>query len=225
MIKTVFFDFDGTLADTARDLVGAANQQRIRAGLEALPFESLRTFSSQGAPGLLKAALGLTPEDDAYADTREQFLEDYYARMTDETVLFDGIPEVLSQLEHLGFQWGIVTNKAENLSFPIFKYLQLYDRSVANICGDTAARPKPFPDPLFLAAEQAKVAPTDCIYVGDDERDIIAGKAAGMKTIAISYGYWPDITSIPTWQADAIVDSPKTLLSAIIDLSKEDKSE
>ncbi|NOL52388.1 HAD family hydrolase [Pelistega suis] len=221
MIKTVFFDFDGTLADTARDLVGAANQQRIRAGLEPLPFESLRTFSSQGAPGLLKAALDLTPEDDAYASTREQFLKDYYARMTDETVLFDGIPELLNQLEQLGFQWGIVTNKAENLSFPIFKYLKLHDRSIANICGDTAARPKPFPDPLFLAAEHAKVAPEDCIYVGDDERDIIAGKAAGMKTIAISYGYWPDIASIPNWQADAIADSPKTLFSAILNLSKE----
>lgn len=224
MIKTVFFDFDGTLADTARDLVGAANQQRIRAGLEPLPFESLRTFSSQGAPGLLKAVLGLTPEDDAYASTRAQFLEDYYARMTEETVLFDGIPELLTQLEDLGFQWGIVTNKAENLSFPIFEYLQLYHRSIANICGDTAARPKPFPDPLFLAAERAKVAPTDCIYVGDDERDIIAGKAAGMKTIAISYGY-ADLSSIPSWQADAIADSPKSLLSAIINLSQEDKSE
>lgn len=222
MIKTVFFDFDGTLADTARDLVGAANQQRIRAGLEPLPFENLRTFSSQGAQGLLKAALGLTPKDDTYASAREQFLEDYYAQMTNETVLFDGIPEVLNQLEHLGFQWGIVTNKAENLSFPIFKYLKLYDRSIVNICGDTATRPKPFPDPLFLAAERAKVVPSECIYVGDDERDIIAGKAAGMKTIAISYGYWPDISSIPTWHADAIADSPKTLLSAIVDLSKED---
>lgn len=221
MIKTVFFDFDGTLADTARDLVGAANQQRIRAGLEPLPFENLRTFSSQGAPGLLNAALGLTPDDSAYPATREQFLEDYYARMTDETVLFDGIPEVLDQLEHQGFQWGIVTNKAENLSFPIFKYLNLYERSIANICGDTAARPKPFPDPLFLAAEQANVAAKDCIYVGDDERDIIAGKAAGMKTIAISYGYWSDVASIPNWQADAIVDSPKSLFSAILDLSKE----
>ncbi len=141
--------------------------------------------------------------------------------MTDETVLFDGIPELLNQLEQLGFQWGIVTNKAENLSFPIFKYLKLHNRSIANICGDTAARPKPFPDPLFLAAEHAKVAPEECIYVGDDERDIIAGKAAGMKTIAISYGYWPDITSIPNWQADAIADSPKTLFSAILNLSKE----
>lgn len=221
MIKTVFFDFDGTLADTARDLVGAANQQRIRAGLEPLPFESLRTFSSQGAPGLLKATLGLTPDDAAYPATREQFLKDYYARMMDETVLFDGISDVLDQLEAQGFQWGIVTNKAENLSFPIFKYLNLYDRSVANICGDTAARPKPFPDPLFLAAEQANVAAKDCIYVGDDERDIIAGKAAGMKTIAISYGYWPDVSSIPNWQADTIVDNPKALFSAILALSKE----
>lgn len=221
MIKTVFFDFDGTLADTARDLVGAANQQRIRAGLEPLPFESLRMFSSQGAPGLLKAALGLKPDDVAYASTRLQFLEDYYAHMTDETVLFTGIPALLDQLESVGFQWGIVTNKAENLSIPIFKHFNLYERSVANICGDTADRAKPFPDPLFLAAKHAKVLAQDCIYVGDDERDIIAGKAAGMKTIAVTYGYWPDIDSIPSWEADAIVDTPQALLSAILSLSKD----
>lgn len=220
MIKTVFFDFDGTLADTAQDLVGAANQQRIRAGLPPLPFDSLRTFSSQGAPGLLKAALGMETTDPRYEATRAQFLADYYAHMTDKTVLFDGIAELLDQLEATGFQWGIVTNKAENLSFPLFKHYGLYERSVANICGDTAARAKPFPDPLFLAAQHAQVRPEDCIYIGDDERDIIAGKAAGMKTIAIAYGYWPDTTTIPDWNADIIVDSPQTLFAAILTLSK-----
>lgn len=225
MIKTVFFDFDGTLADTAQDLVGAANQQRIRAGLAALSFESLRTFSSQGAPGLLKAALNLETSDPAYESTRAQFLEDYYAHMTDKTVLFEGIETLLDTLEAQGYQWGIVTNKAENLSFPLFKHYGLYERSVANICGDTAARPKPFPDPLLLAAQRANVLPEHCIYIGDDERDIIAGKAAGMKTIAIAYGYWPDPTSIPSWDADMIVDTPHALLSAILALSKESSDE
>lgn len=220
-MKTVFFDFDGTLADTAQDLVIASNKQRIRKGLEPLPFEDLRPFSSQGAVGLLGAALNLSPKDPEFEPIRQQFLDDYYAHMTDQTMLFKGIPEMLDQLESLGFQWGIVTNKAENLSFPIFKYLGLYDRSVANICGDTAARPKPFPDPLLLAAERANVHPSHCIYVGDDERDIIAGKASGMKTIAISYGYWPDISSIPTWGADAIADDPQSLLSAILALAKD----
>lgn len=215
MKKTVFFDFDGTLADTARDLVAAANQQRIRAGLEPLPFSALRHYASQGAPGLLGAALGLTTTDTSYMHIRAQFLEDYYAHMTDQSTLFDGIPTLLSRLEQEGYLWGIVTNKAENLSFPLFKHFGLYHRSVANICGDTATRAKPFPDPLFLAAERAGVAPEDCIYVGDDERDIMAGKAAGMKTIAVTYGYCPNHTIIPTWGADCIVHTPDELWEAI----------
>lgn len=222
MKKTVFFDFDGTLADTAPDLVKAANQQRIYRGLSPLPFEQLRPYSSQGAAGLLKGALGLSTEHPEYEITRNQFLQDYYAHMTDESVLFDGIHEMLIALEKHGFQWGIVTNKAENLSFPLFKHFGLYDRSIANICGDTAARPKPYPDPLLLAAQYAQVPPNTCIYAGDDERDIRAGKAAGMKTIAIAYGYHSDTSTIPQWNADRIAHSPIELLSHILSLAQED---
>lgn len=221
MIRTVFFDFDGTLADTARDLVAATNQQRIRAGLEPMPFEQLRNCSSQGAGGLLRKALGLEKTDSAFEQVRDQFLQDYYACMTNETVLFPGIAELLNQLDNYGFNWGIVTNKAENLSFPIFDFLGLTQRSVANICGDTAARPKPYPDPLLLAAERAKVAPQHCIYVGDDARDIVAGKAAGMATIAVRYGYCDEQDEITSWQADLTIDSPDQLWLAIETLTKE----
>ncbi|MDO5679658.1 MAG: HAD-IA family hydrolase [Pelistega sp.] len=221
MIKTVFFDFDGTLADTARDLVAATNLQRERAGLEPMPFEELRGYSSQGAGGLLKKALGLEKTDAAFEATRQQFLQDYYACMTDQTVLFPGITELLKQLENNGYTWGIVTNKAENLSFPIFDHLGLTQRSIANICGDTAARPKPYPDPLFLAAERAQVEPQDCIYIGDDARDIIAGKAAGMATIAVRYGYCDQPEEIASWQANITVDTPEQLWQAIDILTKE----
>lgn len=221
MIKTVFFDFDGTLADTARDLVVAANQQRTRAGLTALPFEALRNFSSQGARGLLKQALNLDTADAQFDVVRNQFLQDYYACMTDRTVLFPGISELLEQLERAGYRWGIVTNKAENLSFPIFDHLALTKRSVANICGDTATRAKPFPDPLLLAAERANVNPQDCIYIGDDLRDIIAGKAANMTTIAVRYGYCDQAEDINAWQANLTVDTPEQLWPAIDALTKE----
>ncbi|WP_159990981.1 HAD-IA family hydrolase [Pelistega ratti] len=216
MIQAVFFDFDGTLADTAPDLVNAANQQRLYAGLSPLPFEALRSSSSQGAIGLLKTALNLTPEDPLYEATREQFILDYTKCMTDKTALFDGIDTLLTTLEEKGLRWGIVTNKAERLSFPIFRHLNLEQRSAANICGDTAARPKPYADPLLLAAEKAGVLPAHCIYVGDDERDIQAGKAAGMKTIAVTYGYSPTPELIPQWGADIIVDSPDALLATIL---------
>ncbi len=221
MIKTIFFDFDGTLADTARDLVAATNLQRERAGLEVMPFEQLRCHSSQGAGGLLKKALGLEKSDSHFESVRQQFLQDYYACMTDQTVLFPGIAELLEQLESSGFTWGIVTNKAENLSFPIFDYLGLTHRSIANICGDTAARPKPHPDPLLLAAERAKVSPEQCIYIGDDARDIIAGKAAGMATIAVRYGYCDQPEEVASWQANLTVDTPDQLWQAINALNKE----
>ena len=221
MIKTIFFDFDGTLADTSRDLVAATNLQRERAGHEVMPFEQLRCHSSQGAGGLLKKALGLEKTDSHFESVRQQFLQDYYACMTDQTVLFPGIAELLEQLESSGFTWGIVTNKAENLSFPIFDYLGLTHRSIANICGDTAARPKPHPDPLLLAAERAKVSPEQCIYIGDDARDIIAGKAAGMATIAVRYGYCDQPEEIASWQANLTVDTPDQLWQAINALNKE----
>lgn len=221
MIRTVFFDFDGTLADTARDLVAATNQQRTRAGLEPMPFEQLRGYASQGAGGLLYKALNLEKTDPNFPPIRDQFLQDYYACMTDQTVLFPGIAELLDTLEQNGFAWGIVTNKAENLSFPIFNHLGLTQRSVANICGDTAARPKPYPDPLLLAAERAKVLPEHCIYVGDDGRDIQAGKAAGMATIAVRYGYCEQVAEVDAWQANLTVDTPDQLWQAIGALTKE----
>ncbi len=223
MITTVLFDFDGTLADSAPDLAHAANLQRTRRGLSPLPYDLLRCVASQGARGLLKVALDLTPDDEHYEPTRQQFLQDYRACMTQHTRLFPGVDRLFDQIEDAGLRWGIVTNKAEALSFPIFDYLKLTDRSAANVCGDTTAFSKPHPAPLLHAATLAGSAPESCIYVGDDQRDIIAGKAAGMPTIAAAYGYCNDAAEVEAWDADYIAYNSDDIWQAIVHLQEQEK--
>jgi phosphoglycolate phosphatase len=214
MRRLILFDFDGTLADTAPDLAFAANLQRERLGLPALPYEQLRPQASHGARGLLGVALGLTPADASYESHRLQFLRDYEQYMMRESALFPGVSELLSTLSGHGHAWGIVTNKVEYLARPIIRHLGLEARSAAIVGGDTAGHPKPHPAPLLHAARQAGFAPADCVYVGDDERDIIAGKAAGMPTIAVSYGYC-DPALVPAWGADAVAASPAAIWPAV----------
>lgn len=221
MINTILFDFDGTVADSAPDLAHAANMQRAHRNLPPLPYEKLRCVASQGARGLLRVALDLTPDDDDFEPTRLQFLKDYRACMTLRTALFPGIGELLEQIETAGLQWGIVTNKAEALSFPMFDFLRLTERSVANVCGDTTAFSKPHPGPLLHAATLAGTSPDACIYVGDDERDIIAGKAAGMPTIAAAYGYCNDAQEVETWNADQIAQRPEDIWDAVIKIKEK----
>jgi len=215
MITTVFFDFDGTLVDSAPDLAHAANLQREYRGLPPMAYELLRCVASQGARGLLGIALGLTPEDEEFEPARKQFLTDYRACMTRNTALFPGINDVFERIEGSGLRWGIVTNKAEALSLPMFDYLQLTERSVANVCGDTTAFSKPHPAPLLHAATLAGVDPATCIYVGDDERDIIAGKAAGMPTVAAAYGYCNNPDEVQAWHADQIAHAPEDIWDAV----------
>ncbi len=223
MISTVFFDFDGTVADSAPDLAHAANLQRQYRDLPPLPYEQLRVVASQGARGLLRVALNLTPEDPDFEPTRVQFIKDYQGCMTRHTTLFPGIEQLLEQIETAGLRWGIVTNKAEALSFPMFDYLGLTERSAANVCGDTTAYSKPHPGPLLHAAELAAATPDSCIYVGDDERDIIAGKAAGMPTIAAAYGYCTDAAEVQSWNADQIALQPQDIWNAILKIKEKVK--
>ncbi len=218
MRKLVLFDFDGTLADTAPDLALAANQQRERQGLPPLPYEQLRPMASQGARGLLRVALGLVPDDPDYEAHRLQFLADYERCMNQHAALFPGVRELLDTIHNHGHAWGIVTNKLEYLARPIIRHLGLETESAAIVGGDTAGHAKPHPAPLLYAAQQAGFEPHDCLYVGDDARDIVAGKAAGMPTIAIRYGYGcPE--EIPDWQADAVADSPADIWQAVQKLS------
>ncbi|HEY9281553.1 MAG TPA: phosphoglycolate phosphatase [Eoetvoesiella sp.] len=214
MRKLVLFDFDGTLADTAPDLAAAANKQRTRKGLSPLPYDVFRPLASQGARGLLKAGLDIAPGHPEYESHRLQFLQDYEQDMTSLTVLFPGVTELLATLKQNGFFWGIVTNKVEYLALPIVQHLGLHTDCAVTVGGDTTPHPKPHPAPLLYAAERAGFDPEQCIYVGDDERDIIAGKAAGMPTIAAAYGYC-GLTEVAQWQADAIAYSPQEIWPAI----------
>jgi phosphoglycolate phosphatase len=218
MRKLVLFDFDGTLADTAPDLAAAANKQRTRQGLSPLPYELFRPLASQGARGLLKVGLGIDPDHPEYETHRRQFLQDYEQDMTSLTVLFPGIPELLATLKQNDYDWGIVTNKVEYLALPIVQHLGLHTECAVTVGGDTTPHPKPHPAPLLYAAQLAGFEPSQCIYVGDDERDIIAGKAAGMPTIAAAYGYCGQ-TDAAQWQADAIAYSPEELWPAIQSLA------
>ena len=220
MTALILFDFDGTLADTAPDLAAAANRQRTRAGLEPLPLEVLRPYSSAGARGLLRCALNLTPADEAYEAHRVQFLKDYEAAMTVDTCLFEGVPELLAQIKDEGMAWGIVTNKATYLATPIVAALGLAEDCAVLVCGDTTAHSKPHPLPLFHAAQQAGYDVERCLYVGDDLRDIQAAQAAGMPSIAAAYGYCGPEHPPETWQADHCAYSAREMWPAIKQLMR-----
>jgi phosphoglycolate phosphatase len=220
MTALILFDFDGTLADTAPDLGAAANRQRIRAGLEPLPLEVLRPYSSAGARGLLRCALNLMPTDEAYEAHRVQFLKDYEAAMTVDTCLFDGVPELLAQIKNEGMAWGIVTNKATYLATPIVTALGLAQDCAVLVCGDTTAHSKPHPLPLLHAAQQAGYDVERCLYVGDDLRDIQAAQAAGMPSIAAAYGYCGPEHPPETWQADHCAYSAREMWPAIKQLMR-----
>lgn len=204
----VFFDLDGTLADTAADLAAPVNAMRLERGLEPLPLETLRPFASMGARGLIGAGLGVTQDDPAFAALRVEFLERYEAAMVVHTRLFDGVGEVLDRLDHTGVRWGVVSNKVERYVRPIMAALGVLERSATAIGGDTTPWSKPHPAPLLHAARLTGVAPADCVYVGDDRRDVEAGRAAGMRTVVAAYGYCGADHPPHRWGADALVTHP-----------------
>jgi N-acetyl-D-muramate 6-phosphate phosphatase len=209
--RAVFFDLDGTLADTAPDLAAAVNRMRAEQGQEPLPIERLRPFASAGARGLLQAAYGVKPEDTEYAALRATFLEYYAERVCRETRLFPGIAELLAELKARRIAWGIVTNKATRFTERIVAELELSPDCVA--CGDTTPHLKPHPASLLHAAEQIRALPNDCLYLGDDLRDMKAAQAAGMRPIAVEWGYHhPESGGPASWQAAAIIHHPLELI-------------
>ena len=211
MAKAVLFDLDGTLADTAPDLAAAVNRIRVDQDMEALPIERLRPFASAGARGLVFAGLGVKPGDAEYDGMREAFLEYYFERICVGTRLFPGMQALLGELARRGLAWGIVTNKAMRFTERLVAELALSPACVVG--GDSTPHLKPHPAPLLLAAEQLKLAPADCCYLGDDLRDMQAARAAGMRPIAVEWGYHhPDAGAPGTWQADAVIGRPADLL-------------
>ena len=215
MRPLVLFDFDGTLADTAPDLAASANRMRARCKLPELPYDQLRPYASKGARGLLQASLSITPEHSDYEYWREEFLADYEAHMTELSGLFDGIPQLLAQLDKEGHAWGIVTNKLEYLALPMIAHLGLAERCAVTVGGDTTPHAKPHPAPLLHAADIAGFDPSHCLYVGDDERDIQAGQAAGMATLVAAYGYGAEAQDVETWRANAVASTTDALWPAI----------
>jgi 2-phosphoglycolate phosphatase len=209
--RAVFFDLDGTLADTAADLAAPVNAMRLERGLDPLPLEALRPYASMGARGLIGRALGVVPGDDAFPSLREDFLRRYEAAMVVHTRLFDGVDGVLDELDGAGVRWGVVSNKVERYVRPILAALGVLERSATAIGGDTTAFSKPHPEPLLHAARLTGVEPIHCVYVGDDLRDIEAGRAAGMSTIAAAYGFCGDDRPPHTWGADALIAHPAEL--------------
>jgi phosphoglycolate phosphatase len=212
--RAVLFDLDGTLADTAPDLGAALNRLRAEQGLEPLPLERLRPFASAGARGLVHVGFGIKPGDGEYASLREAFLEYYRDRTCIKTALFPGIAELLEAIAAREIKWGIVTNKATRFTDRIVSALKIKPDCVA--CGDTTPHLKPHPAPLLHAAEQLRLAPKDCLYLGDDLRDIQAARAAGMRPIAVDWGYHhPENGGPGTWQADAVIARPQELIALL----------
>lgn len=211
----VFFDLDGTLADTAPDLAAAANRLVIEHGMAPVAYEKLRPVASHGARGLIGAAFGKKPEDPEFPALRDTFLDYYEADIAVHTRLFDGMDAVLAKLEANGIRWGIVTNKIARFTVPLVDAIGLTPRASAVVSGDTTAHAKPHPAPLLHAAELSGVAPGRCLYVGDDLRDIQAGKAAGMATVSAAYGYCGDGEPPETWGADYLIRHPSELLPLI----------
>lgn len=213
--KGIFFDLDGTLADTAPDLVAAANQLLITRNLAPKQYEVLRPRASAGARGLIKGAFGIDTEHPDFIPLRDEFFANYERALLVNSVLFEGVEDLLKQLDEAKLPWGIVTNKSERFTNPLTELMGLSQRAVSTVSGDTTPHSKPHPEPILHAARVANVDPSRSIYVGDDIRDIVAGRAAGMKTIAAAYGYCGCEEPPEDWGADYLVHHPLELLEII----------
>ena len=219
MTTLVLFDFDGTFADTAPDMAASANRLRAQRDLEPLPIEKLRPFVSMGARGLVKAALDFDIDHPEFESARTAFLADYENNSTNDTILFDGIPDLLQEIRDEGMSWGIVTNKLTQYAEPIVQWLNLPDCATL-VCGDTVEHAKPHPLPLIHAARQAGFSPEQCIYIGDDLRDIQAAQAAKMPSIAAAYGYCGVEHPVHTWGADHIVTHASQIWATVQQLKR-----
>ena len=214
-INAVLFDLDGTLIDSAPDLGAAADKMRTDRGLPSFPLEEYRQLAGAGAVGMLKKAFNLIPEDENFETMREEFYRNYEACMTEHTTVFDGVIEMIKTLEARQIPWGIVTNKSERFTIPLMKRASWAASAQAMVGGDSTPYMKPHPAPVIEGARQLGIAPEQCLYVGDDLRDIQAGNAANMITVAATWGYLGLNSDCSTWGAHHIINTSLDILKLI----------
>lgn len=212
-IRAVLFDLDGTLVDTAPDLGHALNLQRARYGLPALANNTIRPYASHGSRGLLEIGFGLFPDHANFEAMREEYLALYTQVMTRQPLLFSGMAELLQSFDSNHMPWGIVTNKPRRFTLPIVAALGLDQRAAAVVSGDDAPQPKPSPQTLLLACERMQIDPSTVLYIGDAERDVQAGNAAGMQTLVALFGYLGPSDQPQQWGADGLIESPLDVLN------------
>ncbi len=209
--QAIFFDLDGTLIDSAPDLGAAADKMRTDRGLPSLPLEHYRPMAGAGARGMLKIGFDMAPDHADFVTMREEFFKNYETNLVERTYAFDGIQHLLDSLKSQGIAWGIVTNKSQRFTNPLARLMPILHGACAVISGDTTPHAKPHPAPVLEAAKVAGYAPARCWYVGDDKRDIDAGVAAGMFSVAASWGYLGE-HAVDSWGAHAIAHQPADLL-------------
>jgi N-acetyl-D-muramate 6-phosphate phosphatase len=214
-ITAVLFDLDGTLIDSAPDLGAAADKMRTDRNMPPLSLELYRPMAGAGARGMLGVALGVTPDHPDYAALREEFFLNYERCLTQRTHAFAGVAELMASLALRQIAWGVVTNKSKRFTEPLTRAMPLFTSAKTIISGDTTAYAKPHPEPLYEAARQLQLPPSSCLYVGDDERDIVAGLAAGMGVVAATYGYLGQKSDVTAWGAHASINSPIELLQLL----------
>ena len=214
-ISCMLFDLDGTLVDTAPDLVNALNAVLHQEGLTPYPLDQIRPTVSHGTVAMLNHAFGNSQPEIDFKRRQQVFLDYYLANICVQSQLFTGMSLLLNTLQTKGIPWGVVTNKPHYLTVPLMRALGLVEQASSIVSGDTLSVAKPHPEPLLLAAQQCGVNPTECLYIGDAQRDIIAGQRAGMRTVVAQYGYLSAADLVEDWQADFRIQTPIELLRFI----------
>lgn len=214
-LRAVLFDMDGTLLDTAPDFIAVAQAMRLARGLTPVPDQQIRDVVSGGARAMVLSAFDVDPMSGEFETLRLEFLERYQSHCAVFSRLYDGMEQLLQDIEQAKLIWGVVTNKPLRFAEPIMQQLGLASRSSVLICPDHVSRSKPDPEPMLLACNKLQLDPSTVLFVGDDLRDIESGRAAGSKTAAVRYGYIHPDDNPSLWGADVVVDNPLELRSVL----------